>query len=194
MNFIKLKNQFVFDMESFVVDESATFLAHGSVSYYEVVLPEDINNKILSVIPIQFHKFFSVFYLSGGGKLSPHTDQTSQCTLLFYTNPGNFRTEFYELINPNPETIKSIPTSINTDVRQLLAEEYWPHVYKNSDLKLIDSYVAKPHEAWLLNGQTIHAVEPVDDSSIHLRSAIGLDTRDLSFDTVVNLLKQTNSI
>jgi len=194
MNFIKLKNQFVLDLGSLVVDETTTFLAHGSVNYYDVSIPEDIKNKIFSVIPIEFQKFFSVFYLSGGGKLAPHTDQTSQCTLFFYTNPGNFSTSFYELINSNAKTTKSTPTSFNPEVRQLTEEEYWPDVYDKSDLKFIDSYIAKSNESWLLNGKTIHSVDPIDDSPVQHRSAIGLDTRTLPFDKVVSLLKQTNSI
>jgi hypothetical protein len=191
MNFIKLKNQFVFDDSSFV---TRTFLTHGEVSYHAVDFADDIKNMIFSVIPTRYHRFFNTFYLNGSGILDPHIDQISKCTILFYNNPGDFKTEFYKPINTNIKTVKSIPSDVNPDVRKLTDEEYWPYVYDYADLEFIDSYIAKPNEAWVLNGEIIHSVEPLDNSSNHFRSAIGLETRDLPFSTVVNLLRQTNSI
>lgn len=194
MNCVKLKNQFVFDTSSFKVNESTTFISHGEVNYYNIIIPESIRQLIFSVIPVEFHKFFSVFYLSGGGILAPHTDQTSTCTILFYDNPGNFRTSFYELVNTNADLIKSNPSNINTDVKRLPNEEYSPIVYKNEDLKNINNYVARPNEAWCINGKIIHSVDALDNVSSLKRSALALDTSVLPFNTVVNLLKQTNSI
>jgi hypothetical protein len=191
MNFLKLKNQFVFDDSSF---ETRTFLTHGKVSYHDVDFAADIKNMIFSVIPPLYHRFFGTFYLNGSGILAPHIDQTSKCTILFYNNPGDFKTQFYRPIRTTLKTSKSIPSAVNPDVRQLTEEEYWPSVYDYTDLEFIDSYVAEPNEAWVLNGEIIHSVEPLDNPSNHFRSAIGLETRNLSFSTVLALLKQTNSI
>ena len=194
MNFVKLKNHFIFDTESLVVDESTSFISHGPVNYYNVAVPKKIKCMMYSVIPIEFHKFFYVFYMGGGGNLAPHTEQTSSCTILFYNNPGNFKTGFYELINKNTEPMKSIPSNINTDVKKLPEKEYSPIVYRDEDLKLIDSYIAQPNEAWCVNGKIIHSVSTIDNSITQTRSALALDTGTLSFEIVVELLNQTNSI
>lgn len=194
MHFIKLKNQFIFDTESLITDKSNLFVSYGNVNYYDVTISEKIKSTMYSVIPIEFHKFFTVFYLTGEGTLSPHDDLPSRCSILFYNNPGNFRAEFYELINVNAEPMNTFASNINTSVRKLTEKEYSPPSWRVEDLKLIDSYIAQPNEAWCINGETIHAVSSLNSSSIQTRSALVLNTEILSFDDVVNLLKQTNSI
>ena len=193
MHFIKLKNKFIFDASSLSTGDDTLMLSHGKVDYHNTSIPDDVRDMMYSVIPKEFHKFFNIYFISGNGILSPHVDNPSSCTILFYNRPGNFRTSFYELENENTEVLYSEVSNVSDE--QLSQRKYIPNrVYKDEDIKKVGSYVAEPYDAWCLNGKTIHSVEPVDKTTESYRSALILDTVDLTFKQVVALLRQTDSI
>ena len=191
MSFAKLKNKFVFNDESFVVEDDSLVISHGDVHYHTVDLPIELRDMMYSVIPKEFRKFFTVYYIRGNGILFPHVDVPSKCTVLFYNKPGNFRTSFYELVNESTEVVYSNVTNIKDEE----LKNYVPkRVYKEEEVKRIGSYVAEPYDAWCLDGTTIHSVEKVDETTESFRSALILDTIHFSFNQVLALLKQTDNI
>lgn len=196
MSFAKLKNKFVFNDDSLVVEHDSLVISHGDVHYHTVDLPVELRDMMYSVIPKEFHKFFTVFYVRGNGVLFPHVDVPSKCTVLFYNNPGNFRTSFYELVNESANVVYS--NVVYSNVSYLSDEEqknYVPkRVYKEEEVRKIGSYIAEPYDAYCLDGTTIHSVEKVDETTQSFRSALILDTMHFSFNQVLALLKQTDNI
>ena len=104
---------------------------------------------------------------------------------------SNLLKQFYKVISENP-VIDYGSTEANNQ-KIINSNSYTPQVYRLEDLVEQDSYVAADFDAWCVDGSVPHAIMHYDQCDEVNRIFILYKT-DLPFHTVLELLKQTNSI
>lgn len=190
MNFIKLKNQFVFDSADIIEKQEIASIGKGALRNY-IIDTDSLNiQKIYQVIPESARHFFSVSAVKISRLLSPHVDGINT-SILFYVKAGRFRTQFYKVISENP-VIDYGSTEANNQ-KIINSNSYTPQVYRLEDLVEQDSYVAADFDAWCVDGNVPHTIIPCDQTTEVDRIFILCETT-LPFRFVLELLKQTNSI
>ena len=190
MNFIKLKNQFIFDPSDVVEKQEIVNIGDGALRNYTIDIDHPNIHKIYQVIPKPARQLFSISAVKISQLLAPHVDDVNT-SILFYVRAGDFRTQFYKVIAEDP-VINYSDTKVNTQVIHD-SNAYKPETYRLEDLVEQDSYVASDFDAWCVDGSVPHAIMHCDQCDEVNRTFILYKT-DLPFHTVLELLKQTNSI
>ena len=190
MNFIKLKNQFIFDTSDVVEKQEIVNIGDGALRNYTIDIDNPNIHKIYQVIPKPARQLFSISAVKISQLLAPHVDDVNT-SILFYVRAGNFRTQFYKVIAEDP-VINYSDTKVNT--RKISdSNAYRPETYRLADLVEQDSYVASDFDAWCINGNAPHAIISCDQNTNLDRIFILYKTK-LPFQIVTELLKQTDSI
>ena len=190
MNFIKLKNQFIFDPSDVVEKQEIANIGDGTLIDYTIDTDAPNIQKIYQVIPSHARQLFSISAVRISRLLAPHVDDVNT-SILFYVRAGDFRTQFYKVIAEDPVIIYS-DTKINTQVIHD-SNAYKPETYRLEDLVEQDSYIASDFDAWCVNGSVPHAIISSDQNTELDRIFILYKTK-LPFQIVIELLKQTDSI
>jgi len=190
MNFIKLKNQFVFDSADIIEKQEIANIGGGALRNYTIDTNTLNIQKIYQVIPSHARQLFSISAVKISQLLAPHVDDVNT-SILFYVRAGNFRTQFYKVISEDP-MIDYSDTKIN---KQGISDSnvYRPETYRLEDLVEQDSYVASDFDAWCINGSVPHAIISCDQN-IELDRIFILYKTKLPFQIVTELLKQTDSV
>jgi hypothetical protein len=113
------------------------------ISYY--ILPRDVQEKILKVLPESLRTEFEVFVMViNAHEIPPHIDSNSLATINFYMKTGSGKTSFYKETEPSEKKkIKNQTDGYILDV---------------SSLQETFSFVAQEDEAWILNTKVPHSV------------------------------------
>jgi hypothetical protein len=148
------------------------------IQYYNVDVSDSLD-VLLSPIPERYRKDFYIYTIEANCAISPHIDNNVKTVINFYLNPSNCRTNFYKIREDSESYKVENQTSGST--------------FKKSSLDLIDGFVAKENEAWLLNVSIPHDIEPLSKELVN-RFAITVQTIKYSFDQVKGMLKETDSI
>lgn len=180
--FVKLKNLFFVDdyKKLNLKTRYGRLIENGfvGIQYYNV----DISNSLgvlLNPIPQRYRKDFYIYTMQTNCAISPHIDNNVKAVINFYLNPSNCKTNFYK-IRKDSESYK-----VENQTSGL--------TFKKSSLDLIDGFIAKPNEAWLLNVSIPHSIEPLSNDLVN-RFAITVQTIKYNFDQVKEMLKETSSI
>jgi hypothetical protein len=187
MNFIKLKNQFVFDSTDVIEKQEIVSIDGGALRNYTIDIDAPNIQKIYQVIPYHARQLFSISAVRISRLLAPHVDDVNT-SILFYVRAGSVKTQFYKIATEIPVVNYSV-IEVHPDV----LNSYRPETYRIEDLIEQDSYVAADFDAWCVNGSVPHAIMHCDQCDEVNRTFILYKT-DLPFHTVMELLKQTNSI
>jgi len=190
MNFIKLKNQFVFDSTDVIEKQEIATIGGDALRNYTIDTDAPNIQKIYQVIPSYTRQLFSISAVRISQLLAPHVDGINT-SILFYVRAGRFRTQFYKVISENPTINYSAIEANNRVISD--SNAYTPQVYRLEDLVEQDSYVAADFDAWCVNGSVPHAIISCDQTTEVDRIFILYET-NLPFHTVMELLKRTNNI
>jgi hypothetical protein len=150
--------------------------------FYDGILYKKVSvdnvDELLQIIPEDKRENFRVLVMKINRKIPPHTDSYIKSTINFYIKTENCVTKFYE---PKVESPK----------RRKISNQKEGFIYEEKDLSEVESFVANPNEAWLLNVQTPHAVHPT--GNMKERIAIALGTT-MSYEEVYQILKESEYV
>jgi hypothetical protein len=190
MNFIKLKNLFPFNVNDIILRDELLSIGSGSLKNYSIDLDNPIIEQVYSVLPVFARNLFSLSFTKISTEIAPHVDDV-KTSILFYINAGECKTQFYNIVNPNPNIYYS-STELNNE--QIIDEDFYkPITYRMEDLHEDTFYIANDYEVYCINGSQPHAVISTNNIDKISRSFILLKT-DLPFSTVKLMLEKTNSI
>ena len=190
MNFIKLKNQFVFDSADVIEKQEIVTIGGGALRNYTIDTDAPNIQKVYQIIPSYARHLFSISAVKISQLLAPHVDDV-KTSILFYVQAGSFKTQFYKVASELPVINYSVIETNKQEINDL--NSYRPETYRIQDLVEQDSYVAADFDAWCVNGSVPHAIMHRDQCDEIHRTFILYKT-DLPFHIVIELLKQTNSI
>ena len=190
MNFIKLKNQFTFNSTDVIEKQEIVTIGGGALRNYTIDINTPNIQKIYQIIPSYARHLFSISAVKISHLLAPHVDDV-KTSILFYVRAGSFKTQFYKVVSELPVIDYSVIETNKQEINDL--NSYRPETYRIEDLIEQDSYVAADFDAWCVNGSVPHAIMHCDQCDEVNRTFILYKT-DLPFHTVMDLLKQTNSI
>jgi hypothetical protein len=175
--FHKLKNPFT-EPIYLVTNGLKTFTGVDGkgIDYKKIWSPDA--EKLLSVVPFRYWEKFHLTVMTINSRIPPHTDSDIETTINFYLKTDNCRTVFYKLKTDNPKTHQ-------------IENQTDGFLYEDDDVEEVDSFIAKPMEAWVLNTKKIHSVEP--DGELTMRKAVTLGTH-LKFDDVCEMLRETGNL
>lgn len=142
------------------------------VKYFDVTT----ETNFWSILPPEYHSDFYGRFMHVNSFLPPHIDDKDLTAILFYFSPDEFRTQYYDILDPNhsyqrPDQEKGL-------------------VFNHSGLIATDSFIAQPNDVYIINGSEVHEVMPVDYSAAKKfdRKAIRLSTSKYSYQEVVNMV------
>lgn len=127
--------------------------AYGPTFTQYAVLDEEYLNSMLST-RVRFHippNMLCFTEITDVGAPDPHTD-SSMTALNYYITTSNCTTVFWRSVNPDNRTM--IPRVSDDDPLGVSTT----YTYDVRDLRVQGSFVAKNHEAYLLNTHQIHSV------------------------------------
>lgn len=143
------------------------------IDYKKIWSPEQ--DTLLDVIPERYRADFHLTIMKINTRIPPHTDTEIVTTINFYIDTDNCRTVFYRA-KPNARTFQ-------------IANQTDGYIFNEEDLEELDSFVAEPTEAWVLDVKQVHSVEP--QGELKLRRAVTLGTRDHNYEAVCEMLRET---
>jgi hypothetical protein len=190
MNFIKLKERFIFEPSDIIEKQEIVSIDGGALRNYTIDTNTPNIHKIYQVIPSHARQLFSISAVRISRLLAPHVDDVNT-SILFYVRAGDFRTQFYKVIAKNPTINYSTIEANNQAISD--SNAYRPETYRSEDLVEQDSYIARDFDAWCVNGSVPHAIISCDQNTELDRIFILYKTK-LPFHIVTELLKQTDSI
>jgi hypothetical protein len=147
--------------------------AGQGIDYKKIWSPEA--DQLLTVIPEQYRDDFHLTIMTINTRIPPHTDTEIVTTINFYISTQDCRTQFFNA-RPGARTFQ-------------IANQTDGYIYDEEDLDPLDSFVAKPNEAWVLDVKEIHSVEPPPEFTV--RRAITLGTHLHDYSAVCAMLKET---
>jgi hypothetical protein len=122
---------------------------YGYARYYKIS-----NKDYLKSLSDSFKISPKRIYLSEGhGPLLPHIDNGQRSCINYYMHTGNYTTSFW-IPRENAKRRKSSRYCANTNSYKEVELRYL-----HEDLILVDSFIAKDGEAYILNIEQIHSVE-----------------------------------
>ena len=138
-----------------------------NIKYYDI--SDKIYQQLLSYIPTEFHEHVwrSSMLVHRTNDLK-HIDDNSQCNINFYVEPGDSTTSFYK------PTYAGLTVHYG-DTGKVFYDE----------LKLVDQFVPKKGEIYLLNATVPHSVEV---KNVDVRSVYCLHSR-LRFEEAREILR-----
>jgi len=111
--------------------------------------------------------------INGPGYLGAHRDHGTNCVLNWYVESNSDRTLFYkEKPDANPY-IAPGETSAN--------------IYDIDDIEIVDEFIAKDNELYLLNVSEIHSVHSYN---VGIRRFVNLAWRNTDYDTILQRIRQ----
>jgi len=151
---------------------------NGKGIYYKKIWsPEP--EKIYSILPKKYWDDFYLTVMDINRDIPPHTDSDIDTTINFYIETDGCETIFYEPIVDELEIIK-IENQTNGCI------------YKEEQLKQVNSFIAKPMEVWILDVTKIHSVKTTKQNI--KRKAITLHTQIHNYEAVCEMLKETGCL
>ena len=143
------------------------------IRYYDI--PLDVSNDILKrIIPDKYRGYFNVCWFEiNNDYIPPHIDSDINTVINIYVQTNTATTVFYNT--------RSNSKSIKVDNQTNGA------VYNPDELDEIDSFTAKPYEAWILNVKKPHSVTSPSNG---IRSAYCIQTSHFSYNDLKNLIKR----
>ena len=191
MNFIKLKDQFFFTEED-LKEVGTPAISNEAIRIFPIDLDNTKLQQIYNLMPVHARHLLSISGVRITGLLPPHIDD-AKTSILVYVNTGGIRTQFYKFKTSNPKIVYESTLDGSTASTEISKTAYKPETYSWADLSKDDSYVANNYDAYCVNGSSIHAIMPDVTREIN-RTFILVTFANTSFDSVVSLLKETNSI
>ena len=191
MNFIKLKDQFFFTEED-VKEVGTPSISNDAIRIFPIDLDNAKLQQIYNLMPVHARHLLTISGVKITGQLPPHIDD-AKTSILVYVSTEGVRTQFYKLKTSNPKILHESTLSGSTASTEISKIAYKPETYSWADLSKDDSYVANNYDAYCMNGTSIHTIIPGITREIN-RTFILVTFANTSFDSVVSLLKETNSI
>lgn len=188
--FVKLKNSFKTPLFIAINELESWAGIDGKGVHHKKIWSPD-HEQLYSVLPKRYWDDFELTVMTINSILLPHQDNDLITTINFYIDPGNYRTIFYEskdgvkISRPEMQV-----TGTNVPLEQQIG--YVKAVYQPEDVKELDSFIARPNEAYLLDVTKIHNVEPIGETTV--RKAIALRTKKYTYNEVYHMLNETASI
>jgi hypothetical protein len=185
MNFVKLNHQHSFHG----IEAGDVIIKYGIHvnNKFNGIYYNDVRNKsnfvnAFDIIPERYREDFFLVQLIATSVIPPHTDSEIQATINFYIDTGNYTTKFYK--------IKDFENRKFHIATQTTGSIFFEH-----QLDTIEMFDANPKDIYLLNVTVPHSVVTNNntDSSV-TRTALSLQTKKHNFNTVLEMLKETNSI
>jgi len=163
-----------------ITEYSYTVLNDKSVPLiqYHVALGE-CREKMLQLLPERFRSAFVINIMNIAGIVVPHTDSNIRCTINHYVQTNDEETIFFAF----KENAEGFQITNQTNGR----------LFKLDEVNRVDSFIAKAGETWILDVTKPHGVKgqmPIKD----YRVAIVMNTNTYSYQEVLEMLKETNSI
>jgi hypothetical protein len=181
-NFAKLKNKFIID--DYTIQQIRVWYGTKDNDKFKGIWYSDVKyqNKdtIFNIIPVRFRPYFNMLSMEVNTRIPPHTDSRILSTINFYIKADNCLTQFYEF---KSENLTKTQTENQTN----------GYLFKLDELETVNSFIAKPNDAYLLDVTKPHSVIPLQITNTH-RSAIALQTNKFTFDEVLEMLKETNNV
>jgi hypothetical protein len=186
MNFVKLNHQHSF----YGIEAGRVLIKYGihDNNKFNGIYYNDIRNKYnfinaFDVIPRRYREDFFLVQLIATSVIPPHTDSDTKATINFYIDTGNYTTKFYKFKNKVEASSYKLPTQTDGSI-------FFEH-----DLEVVNSFDAEPNDIYLLNVAVPHGViANSNTNSSVIRNVLSLQTNLHSFDAVLEMLKETNSI
>jgi len=150
------------------------YICAGTLSKYSHV---DIDSSI--IIPEEFCSRFFITHLSMCGRIVPHRDQGIKCKINIYLSDNQATTRFYS------GDYKEIAKDCNGCNFEKFTAGDCACSMKPDNLVLQDQFIAKPHDAYLINTTEIHSVEEL--SADNPRFVLNLTT-DMPYSEVYDML------
>ena len=176
--FAKLNKSF--NIDTVTISDEITAYGDGRIKYNEM---RDIDlDPFYAVIPEVYRKFFIHKFMTITEDIPPHIDHDMITSINFYIKSNNGITKFHEIITENPE--------IYQDSVQIKGNG---KNYVHKDVKLVNVFIAKDFEAYLLDVSKPHSVEFKSPRPI-FRTAVVLQTPLFNYQQVYNMLKTTNNL
>lgn len=174
--FAKLKKSFV--ITGGTIGNEVISYGNGTIKYNDID-NLDVTNYY-SVIPEIYRRFFWHKLMTITEDIVPHTDNGMKTSINFYIKSNNGMTKFYEPTTPNFKFYREENQGDGCN-------------YHPEDLKLINAFIAKDFDAYLLDVTKIHAVVFNDTRPI-LRTAFVLQTPKFNYQQVLKMLEETGNI
>lgn len=144
------------------------------IDYKKIWSPEpDVMYRIL---PEKYWEDFNLTVMTINRSIPPHIDSDILTTINFYIETDNCRTVYYE---PIVDTLDSFQIENQTN----------GYIYKEDQLREVNSFIAQPFEVWVLDVKKIHSVESSKEKLF--RKAITLGTTKHNFEDVCEMIKET---
>jgi hypothetical protein len=181
-NFAKLKNKFIID--NYTIQRMKVQYGKKDNNEFKGIWYSDIEyqNKdtLFNTIPTRFRNQFTMISVEVNTRIPPHTDSGILSTINFYIRPDKYLTQFYKFKSENL-TKTQVENQTNG------------YLFKLDELETVNSFIAEPNDAYLLDVTKPHSVIPLQIMNTH-RSAIALQTNKFTFDEVLEMLKETNNV
>jgi methionine synthase I (cobalamin-dependent) len=146
---------------------------------YKKIWSPDVD-KLLSVLPKRYWQDFHLTVMTINRDIPPHTDTEIITTINFYLDAGgdNIDTVFYQPTVDDPNTFQ-------------IENQIDGYIFDKTQLQEIGRFRANPMECWVLDVKKIHSVE---GSLTGVRKAVTLGTFVHSYDSVVEMFKETGCL
>ena len=181
MNFVKLKQ--TIDINQYNTKEVVQSYGNNVNGIWKGIKYHMIEScdskKLWNIIPKEYHDDFFLRIMSINSDIPPHTDSGILCTINVYIVPSNCVTQFYSV------TSSAITNQIENQTNGA--------IFDQTCLTFVDEFVAKPNEVWLLDVTVPHSVISIEKNSVK-RLAMCLQSKTMSFESVMSILKDTNQI
>lgn len=189
MHFVKLTNKF--ELPAYTPTENAGVWAMGksktNVNYdkpseytfgiWGVKENKVLADTLLQVLPTRYRDDFVIQCARALKGTMPHVDPGRLATINFYVTTGNCTTKFFKFKDPGVTPSKWRESNV-----ALLLK----------DLELVESFVAQPGDAYILDVTIPHSVvAPTPDAD---RTMVCLSSNIHSYETVVEMLRETGNI
>lgn len=160
-----------------ITDPLKTFKGEDGkgIDYKKIWSPEA--EKIYGILPRRYWPDFHLTVMTINCIIPPHTDTEIITSINFYLQTEGCETIFYK---PKVETPRTVQIKNQTNGR----------IYFEEDLVVVDSFVAKDFEVWLLDVSQIHGVK----GDFKLRKALTLGTFVHKYGDVLEMLKETGNV
>ena len=149
------------------------------VIQYHTAISRHCNQLLEKVIPSRFTKDFGVAFMDISNSVVPHTDTNLFVSINHYIQTNDEETIFY-----------SFKEGIKIESFQIQKQKNG-FIFKEPQLDIIGSFVAKEKETWILDVATPHSVK-VSHQTGRLRKAVVLQTAIHPYEKVIEMLSEQN--
>lgn len=119
-------------------------------------LPLELNNQILSILPIKFRHFVFCINFSHIRSAVPHYHTYDESVVNCYLETEDYETTFYETIDCNQQVNELVE----------FPEEGLIKVVDINSVRPVEKFIAKSGDTYILNSKAIHSVSQVENLSV----------------------------